>query len=95
MELPLPAVFTCQKGLNEPRYPSLPGIMKAKSKPLSEINNGALKLDPGTVGEIGAKVKLVKMAPPPARTGGKILEGAPPEAVKKLVQLLKDEAKVL
>ena len=95
MELALPAVVTCQKGLNEPRYPSLPGIMKAKSKPLAEMNHGSLKLDPNLLGSSAAGVKLMKLFPPKARTAGKMIEGPPAEAVKKLVQCLKTEAKAL
>jgi electron transfer flavoprotein beta subunit len=93
VETRLPAVFTCQKGLNEPRYASLPGIMKAKQKPLEEMVLDSLGLDPETVGTAGAKVKLLKMAPPPARGGGRILEGPAPEAVRELVRLLREEAK--
>ncbi|MHB8482152.1 MAG: electron transfer flavoprotein subunit beta/FixA family protein [Nitrospiria bacterium] len=95
MELLLPAVVTCQKGLNEPRYPSLPGIMKARSKPLVEINHGGLKLDSGAGGSLAARAKVTKLLPPKARTPGRILEGPPAEAVERLVQLLRKEAKVL
>lgn len=95
VETPLPAVFTCQKGLNEPRYASLPGIMKAKQKPLQELDLKALDLDPSTLGSSGAKLRLVKITPPPVRAAGKILEGPPQEAVKELVRLLREEAKVL
>lgn len=95
MELPLPAVFTCQKGLNEPRYPSLPGIMKAKSKPLAEIGNSQLKVNSSAIGEAGSRVRVMKMAPPPARSGGKILDGSPAEAAQKLAKLLREEAKVI
>jgi electron transfer flavoprotein beta subunit len=95
IETPLPAVFTCQKGLNEPRYASLPGIMKAKQKPLKELDLKALGLDPNTVGSKASKLKLVKINPPPAKTAGKILEGSPSETVKELVRLLREEAKVL
>ncbi|MBI1820935.1 MAG: electron transfer flavoprotein subunit beta/FixA family protein [Nitrospirae bacterium] len=90
LEILLPAVITCQKGLNEPRYPSLPGIMKAKSKPLAEINHEGLKLDPKTVGLSAALVKIVKLFPPKTRTTGKIIEGPPAEAVKELVQHLSE-----
>jgi electron transfer flavoprotein beta subunit len=95
VEVPLPVVITCQKGLNEPRYASLPGIMKAKQKPLQEWGLEALGLDPATVGAAGAKLKLVKLTPPPTRTAGKILDGPPSQAVKDLVRLLQEEAKIL
>lgn len=95
IETTLPAVFTCQKGLNEPRYASLPGIMKAKSKPLQEINLSAIGLKAEDVGRAGAKIKIEKAAFPPKRSGGKKIEGEPAQAVKELVRLLKEEAKVL
>lgn len=95
VETPLPAVITCQKGLNEPRYASLPGIMKAKQKPLQELDLKALGLESNRVGAAGAKLKLVKLTPPPTRTGGKVLDGSPSQAVKDLVRLLQEEAKIL
>lgn len=95
VETSLPAVITCQKGLNEPRYASLPGIMKAKQKPLQELDLKTLGLDPAAVGVAGAKLKLVKLIPPATRTAGQILEGAPSQAVKDLVRLLREEAKIL
>ena len=95
VETPLPVVITCQKGLNEPRYASLPGIMKAKQKPLQELDSKALGLDSIELGVTGAKLKLVKLTPPPTRTVGKILQDSPAQAVKELVRLLREEAKVL
>jgi electron transfer flavoprotein beta subunit len=95
VETALPAVITCQKGLNEPRYASLPGIMKAKQKPLQELDLKTLGLDPAVVGAAGAKIKAVKLTPPPTRTAGKILDGPPSQAVKDLVRLLQEEAKIL
>jgi len=95
VETSLPVVITCQKGLNEPRYASLPGIMKAKQKPLQELDIKSLGLDPADVGVAGAKLKLVQLTPLPARTAGKLLQGPPAEAVRELVRLLREEAKVL
>jgi electron transfer flavoprotein beta subunit len=95
VETLLPAVITCQKGLNEPRYASLPGIMKAKQKPLRELDCKALGLNPGELGISGAKLKLLKLIPPPARETGKILQGSSAEVVKEMVRLLREEAKVL
>ena len=95
VETTLPAVITCQKGLNEPRYASLPGIMKAKQKPFQELDLKALGLGPATVGAAGAKLKLVKLTSPATRTAGKILDGSSSQAVKELVRLLQEEAKIL
>ena len=79
IESSLPAVITTQKGLNEPRYASLPGIMKAKKKPLEEKTLADLGLDPAEFGEGGRKLKIVEMTPPPQRAAGKIIDGATPE----------------
>ena len=84
VEFPLPAVLTADKGLNEPRYPALKGIMAAKKKPL-EVKPAAL----GTTG-----LEILAMTPPPERKEGRIVgEGA--AAVPALLKLLREEAKVL
>jgi electron transfer flavoprotein beta subunit len=81
---PLPAVITADKGLNEPRYPALKGIMAAKKKPL--------EVKPVQLAAGG--VEVVALMPPPERQAGKIVgEGA--AAVPELVRLLREEAKVL
>jgi len=95
IEVNLPAVFTCQKGLNEPRYASLPGIMKAKKKEVKAINAAALGLPADQVGTVGAKTKINKYMPPPSRPPGKIVSGEILEAAQKLVKLLREEAKVV
>lgn len=95
VEAPLPALITCQKGLNEPRYPSLPGIMKAKQKPLDVWNRDTLGLAPEVIGAAGAKLKVVRLEPPPARPAGRIIPGDATTAVKELVRLLHEEAKVI
>jgi electron transfer flavoprotein beta subunit len=84
LECRLPAVVTCDKGLNDPRLPSLKGIMAAKKKPL-EVK--PVSLGAGTIEVLG-------LEPPPERQPGKIVgEGA--DAVPELVRLLRTEAKVL
>lgn len=84
VETMLPAVFLAQKGLNEPRYPSLKGIMAAKSKPIEE--------KPAAQGEI--RVETVQMKKPPAKNAGKIL-GTDKTAIPELIRLLHEEAKVI
>ncbi|MCU0411532.1 MAG: electron transfer flavoprotein subunit beta/FixA family protein [Bacteroidetes bacterium] len=84
VQLTLPAVFTAQKGLNDPRYPSLKGIMAAKSKPIEER--------PATV--CAPKTELVGMRKPPSKNPGKIV-GTDVSAVPELVRLLREEAKVI
>ncbi len=80
----LPAVITCNKGLNEPRYPNLKGIMMAKKKPLEVVEAAAAE----------AKEELLSLAPPPERPAPAIL-GEGPDAVPALIEKLKNEAKVL
>jgi len=92
IETTLPLLVTCQQGLNEPRYPSLPGIMKAKKKPLEELELDDLDLDED---DVEAKTETVEVFLPPEKQAGRILEGELEEQVKELVALLKDEAKVL
>jgi electron transfer flavoprotein beta subunit len=85
VEFPLPAVLTIDKGLNEPRYPALKGIMAAKKKPLDvkPVSSGA-----------GGGLEILALTSPAERKPGKIVgEGA--AAVPELVRLLREEAKVL
>lgn len=89
IEVSLPAVITAQKGLNEPRYPSVAGIMKAKKKELKTLT----LVDLGFNG--GAKMKIEKYTLPTARQSGKKIPGDPASAVRELARLLREEAKVL
>ncbi len=84
LQVELPAVITCDLRLNKPRYASLPGIMKAKKKPIAEMAPAALGVD------TAVKVKVVKLSPPPGRKAGIIVPD-----VATLVQKLKSEAKVI
>jgi len=96
IEAALPALLTAQKGLNEPRYASLPGIMKAKKKPLEEKTLGDLGLDASEFGQGARKLKVLEMTPPPQRQAGKIVEGETPrEKAAELARLLHEEAKVI
>jgi len=92
IELTLPALITAQQGLNEPRYPSLPGIMKAKKKPLRTLSLEDIGL---TEADIAPKTKRESLALPPARQAGKLLKGDPAQQAAELVKLLRTEAKVL
>ncbi len=84
VEATLPAVISAQKGLNEPRYPSLKGIMAAKSKPIEE--KPAAASEPAVV--------AVRMHKPAGKSAGKIV-GTDASAVPELVRLLHEEAKVI
>ncbi|WP_404453405.1 electron transfer flavoprotein subunit beta/FixA family protein [Virgibacillus necropolis] len=92
VETSLPVLVTCQQGLNDPRYPSLPGIMKAKKKPLEELEIDDLDLDED---DLEVKTKTVDIYLPPEKEAGKVLEGDLEDQVKELVSLLKTESKVL
>jgi electron transfer flavoprotein beta subunit len=96
IESSLPALITAQKGLNEPRYASLPGIMKAKKKPLDEKSLADLGIDASECGEAARKVKIIEITPPPERQGGKIIDGeTPQEKAAELAKMLHEEAKVV
>ena len=84
IEVPLPAIITNDLRLNEPRYASLPGIMKARKKPLEEIDAGTLGVD------LAPRILIKKVTPPAARTAGRKVE-----SVDELIKVLQTEAKVL
>ena len=84
IETNIPAIVTCDLRLNEPRYASLPNIMKAKKKPIEQLNISDLGVD------AVPKVELLKVEEPPQRKAG--IKVA---SVAELVQKLKNEAKVL
>ncbi len=92
IETTLPLLVTAQQGLNEPRYPSLPGIMKAKKKPLDELEIDDLDL---AEDDVQPKTKTIEIYLPPKKEAGKVLEGDLEVQVKELVSLLRNEAKVI
>lgn len=95
MEVPIPAVITAEKDLNAPRYPSLPGIMKAKTKPVDKKDVASLGMDPSSVGLAGSRIQPMGMSLPPEREAGRIIEGEAEEAAKELARLLHAEVKIL
>ncbi len=88
----LPAVISAQKGLNEPRYETLRGIMAAKRKeiPVVEVEDLGLDAD-----QLAPTLELIKMESPPPREAGNVIEEEPDVAAKKIVEYLREEAKVL
>ncbi len=88
-EVDFPAIFGCEKGLNTPRYASLPGIMKAKTKPLASLKASDL------TGGAKPTSTAINYRLPPERKAGKILQGEPDQVAKELVKLLREEAKVI
>lgn len=86
----LPCVIGANKGLNEPRYPKMPDILKAKRKPIKQIQLSDLGIDADQ--ELASLAALKEV---PERTNARMLEGNIQEQVEKLVQILKEEDKVL
>jgi electron transfer flavoprotein beta subunit len=89
-ELPLPAVVSAQKGLNEPRYPTLKGIMGAKKKEIKDVKAADLGI---TAGAPQLAVKNLEALPP--RPPGRVIAGEVKDAVKELVRALREEAKAI
>jgi len=90
LNVPLPAVLSAQKGLNEPRYASLPGIMKAKKKPVDVKNAAGLGVSTGPM------TVVKEMSLPPARQAGKIIAGDDAKAkAAALAKALHEEVKII
>ena len=90
IEMSLPCVIGATKGLNEPRYPKFPDIMKAKKKEIREISLSELGID-----ESQGKVAIEKLENVPERSNAKMLEGSVDVQVTELVRILKEDEKVL
>jgi electron transfer flavoprotein beta subunit len=95
VEAPLPAVITAQKGLNEPRYASIKGIMAVKKKIIPEWNSEELGVETTSVGRDAAKVSFLEVTLPPERESGKVFDEDPVQDAIKVAHLLRDEAKIL
>ncbi len=91
-ETSLPAVLSAQKGLNEPRYANLKGIMAAKKKPIDVKDAAALGLDAAA---LAPRTRVVAMELPAARPAVKMIQGDPEAQAKELFRLLHEEAKVI
>lgn len=91
IEAPLPCLFTVVKEINEPRIPSLKGMMRAKSAKITVWTQKELNLDPQAIGLCGSPTQVVKIFTPPAREGGQIFNGEIEDTAEKLVTLLKGE----
>jgi electron transfer flavoprotein beta subunit len=90
--LSLPAMVSAQKGLNEPRYETLKGIMTAKKKQIPVISIEELGIKPE---EVAPQVVLTKLELPPARQAGRVVTGTPEETARQLVDFLHGEAKLI
>jgi len=91
-ETTLPAVVSAQKGLNEPRYANLKGIMAAKKKPLVALDAAAVGLDAGSA---APKLLVTRLELPPSRPEVRMIEGDAGAQAEELIRLLHEEAKVL
>jgi len=87
----LPVTISAQKGLNEPRYPSIKGVMAARRKEIAVKDADAL----GLKGKLARKVKVKELSLPPSRESGRKLDGDVDTQVKTLVELLRSEARVI
>lgn len=92
IELPMPALVTIQSGISKPRYATLKGIMAAKTKPLRKLALADLGL---SAEEISPRQKIRKVYVPERKTKTEFLEGSPKEIAAKLVDKLRNEARVL
>jgi electron transfer flavoprotein beta subunit len=96
VEASLPALFTTQRGLNEPRYASLPGIMKAKKKTVDVKTVADLGVDAKTVGAANRKVKIKALNLPPQRQAVRMIQGeAVADRAVELVKILHEETKII
>jgi electron transfer flavoprotein beta subunit len=89
-ELPLPAVLSAQKGMNEPRYPTLKGIMGAKKKEIKDVKAADLGLASTT-----PELSIAELEALPARPPGRVIPGETKDAVKELVRALREDAKAI
>ena len=92
VSLTLPAVISAQKGLNEPRYETLKGIMMAKRKEIPAVSLDELGLRPE---DLAPQVEITKMTLPPARQAGRVVSGTPEETAHQLADFLHNEAKII
>jgi electron transfer flavoprotein beta subunit len=90
ISMPMTCLIAAQKGMNEPRFATLPNIMKAKKKEIKQY-----KLADVGVSDSDRKIRLVNYQLPPAKQPGRKLAGEPPQQAKELVRLLHEEAKVI
>lgn len=88
----LPVIISAQKGLNEPRYETLKGIMMAKRKEIPVVTVQELELSDE---DLAPQIEIIRMEGPPEREAGKVIEDEPAEAAKKLVEFLHQEANLI
>ena len=89
-EVPIPCVLTAQKGMNEPRYPTLKGIMGAKKKEIKDLKAADLGL-----GAVSRELEVVALVALPPRPPGRILTGDAKDMAKELVRALREDMKAI
>jgi electron transfer flavoprotein beta subunit len=94
LEVKLPALFTIQTGINEPRYVSIMGIRKARKKEITVLNLKALQMEADEVGESGSWVKVERMFIPPVEKEAEFFEGTPDEVASRIVEILRSRGLV-
>ncbi len=90
VECPLPAVITVVKQINEPRMPSLKGMMRAKKAEIKTLTAADIKADEKNIGLNGSPTQVVKIFTPPPKGNGEVLSGEPNEIVDKLIAKVKE-----
>jgi electron transfer flavoprotein beta subunit len=90
IEMPLPCVVGCSKGLNKPRYPTLPAIIKARKKEVKQIALESLKIE-----KPAGSIEILELLPAVEKRSPRELQGNPQEIAAELVRILKEEAKVI
>jgi len=90
VECPLPAVITVVKQINEPRLPSLKGMMRAKKAEIKTMTAADIEADIVNLGLKGSPTSVVKIFTPPPKGGGELLSGEVPEMVDKLISKLRE-----
>ena len=88
LEAPMPALISCTQVLGEPRYPSLKGIMAARSRTIETRSLADLGIDPASAGGAAATTEVVEARPPEARAATRVVREAPDEAARQLVAFL-------
>jgi electron transfer flavoprotein beta subunit len=94
-ETPLPALFTAQKGLNEPRVAPITGVMKAMKVAIPRLTPEDLGLSRDQLGLAGSKTQVVRFLPPKKRRAVQMVQGESPDAAKEMVRILMDVERVV
>jgi electron transfer flavoprotein beta subunit len=91
IEAPLPAVVAVSDAINEPRYPSLKGIMGAKKKPFDTLSLADVGVDPGDAGEAGSKTEVLALADPPVRGDARKVEDSGGDSAQTILDFLSEK----